>query len=95
MDSGQFDLTTIKNTKTYSVMNSISIYKAIKIKWLIINFDGYGFGEDNKLYNFKTGRQLKQVMNNRCIGYRFGNKFISLTKLRTMLYKAEKMYTPF
>ena len=44
---------------------------------------------DNKgiCYNDKTGRIIKQVLNNGCIGYNIKGKFISLTKLRALLEK--------
>jgi len=73
----------------------LSIEKHIKIKWLIKDVDGYGFGNDNLLYNLKTDRQIKQSYNNRCIGYWFGKTFISLTKLKPMLFKPEREILPF
>jgi hypothetical protein len=49
----------------------------------------------NKLFNNKTGRQIKQVYNNGCIGYTIRGKFYSLTFLRSHLIKIEKEKTPF
>ena len=71
------------------------IYKPVKISWLIHGVDGYGFGDDKILYNLKTCRIKKQVYNNGSIGYKFGDKFYSLTKLRSMLYKPKTIYMPF
>jgi hypothetical protein len=67
----------------------------IRIKWNIKGFDSYGFGEDKNLYNLKTGRKLKQSYNSGSIGYWFGKKFYSLTKLKKMLYKPIREYVPF
>ena len=68
---------------------------SIKITWLISGYDNYGFASDKSLYNVKTGRKLKQAYNNRCIGYWFGRKFISLKQLKPLLYKPTKQITPF
>ena len=46
-------------------------------------------------YNTKTGREIKQVYNNRCLGYNIRGKFISLTKLRNDLELIPKINTPF
>ena len=43
-----------------------------------------------KCVNIKTGRVIKQVYNNSCIGYNIKGKFVSLTKLRKELEKIPK-----
>lgn len=43
----------------------------------------------------KTGREIKQVYNNRCLCYNIRGKFISLTKLRSDLELIPKINTPF
>ena len=48
-----------------------------------------------KCVNLKTGRVLKQVYNNSCIGYNINGKFNSLTKLRKQLQKIPKESCPF
>lgn len=55
----------------------------------------YKFTKCKKLFNNKTGRQIKQVYNNGCIGYTIKCKFYSLTKLRTHLRKIEIEKIPF
>jgi len=72
-----------------------SITKHIEIKWSIKGFDAYGFGTDKKLYNLKTGRELKQSMNCCSIGYWFNKKFITLKKLKPLLYKEKQNFCPF
>ena len=46
-------------------------------------------------YNSKTGRLIKQVTNNNCIGYIIDGKFKSLTYLRTQLERITKSDIPF
>lgn len=60
---------------TYAVKYYLSF--APKYKWL----------KDNTCYNAKTGRKIKQVVKNRCIGYIIDGKFYSLKYLRTKLIK--------
>lgn len=64
-------------------MNSISITYTYNYQ---LNFaTEYKFTTCNKLFNNKTGRQIKQVYNNSCIGYNIRGKFHSLTRLRKSL----------
>lgn len=67
----------------------------IKIIWYIKGYENYGFGNDKNLYNLKKGNKLKKVYNNRCIGYWFGKKFISLKQLKPLLYKPKLQTLPF
>jgi hypothetical protein len=46
-------------------------------------------------YNSKSGRLIKQVLKNSCIGYIIQGKFKSLTYLRTKLEKIPKYNIPF
>lgn len=72
-----------------------TIHITIRITWYIKGFESYGFGTDKNLYNLKTGRRLRQSYNSGSIGYWFGKKFKTLTSLRTLLYKPEKIKLPF
>lgn len=45
-------------------MSYMTINKTIEIKWIIKDYLTYGFGVDKNLYNTKTNRQIKQVINN-------------------------------
>lgn len=73
----------------------MTITKHIEIVWEIKTIPHYGFGSDKKLYNLKTGREIKQCMNCQSVGYWFGKKFVTCTKLITMLYKVENEKIPF
>ena len=75
--------------------NMQSITKHIEIVWLINSIDGYGFGDDKQLYNIKTGRKIKQSMNCCSIGFWIGKKFITASKIKTMLIKPIKQNCPF
>lgn len=74
---------------TYAIENRVLS------KWLVRGFEHYCFGEDKCFYNKKTNRKLKPTYNNRCLGYWIDRKFISLTKLRTLLYIPKKEILPF
>lgn len=65
----------------------ITINRPIEIRFFIEGFEGYGIGHDLVMYNLNTGRRLKQCMNNACIGYWFGKKFVSIKRLQTIKYK--------
>ena len=49
----------------------------------------------NMCYNIKSGRIIKKVINNACIGYNIRGKFYSLTYLRNHLIKTIKTDCPF
>lgn len=67
----------------YSKMNSISITYALH--WRLKFDHKYMFTKCGKCFNAQTGNQIKQVLQNRCIGYRINGKFKSLTSLRKEL----------
>ena len=74
-------------------MQSISI--TYTIKYFIDFAPNYGWTNDNKCFNLKTNRQIKQVYNNGCIGYSIKGKVYSLHKLRNHLVKVVKCNLPF
>ena len=74
-------------------MDYISITYAIKYE---LSFaPNYKWLSDNSCYNSKTGRKIKKVYNNRCVGYVINGKFMSLTLLRKCLRKPINNKTPF
>lgn len=75
--------------------NMQSITYTIEIKWRIKNFDNYGFGSDKNLYNTKTNRKLKKCYNGGSIGYWFGDSFITLYRLKPLIYKPIEINIPF
>lgn len=72
-----------------------SIEISISVKWMVNGYPDYGFGEDKNLYNLKTNRRLKQSINGGSIGYWIGKQFITLHKIRTLLYRQTKCRCPF
>jgi len=74
-------------------MNRVSISYAIY--WELDFAPEYKWTKCGKCFNSQTGKQIKQVYKNRCIGYNIRSKFVSLTRLREHLKKIEKEHIPF
>jgi hypothetical protein len=55
----------------------------------------YKWSKNNKCFNVKTGRQIKQTYVGGSIGYCICGKFYSLTTLRKHLVKIKKEIIPF
>ena len=64
-------------------------------KWQIINVPNYFIGNDNKVYNLKTGKKLQMQLKGYTKGYYLSGKFYSLKQLRLLLTKIKKEYSPF
>ena len=74
-------------------MNSISATYTLKFE---LSFaPEYKWTICGKCFNAKSGRQIKQVYNNGCIGYSIKGKFKSLKYLRTQLIKVQPITCPF
>ena len=74
-------------------MTSISI--SYTLKYELSFAPQYKWSEKNDCFNVKTGRRIKQVYNNGCIGYSINGKFKSLKYLRTQLVKIQITPNPF
>lgn len=74
-------------------MNSFTVTYTIKYK--IAFATEYVFNQFNDCYNLKTGRKIKKVYNNGCLGYSIKGNFYSLVKLRPYLIKPKKEQLPF
>ena len=75
-------------------MNTISI--TYDLKYQISFASNYQFTSDGKCFNTKTGRQIKQVLNCRSVGYCINGKFHSLSYLRKYLERIpKKEHCPF
>ena len=74
-------------------MNTISIN--YPLLWRIDFAENYQFTKCKKLFNVKTGKQLKQVYNNGSLGYCINSKFYSFNKLRKHLVKIVLNDCPF
>ena len=74
-------------------MSTISITYTLKFQ---LSFaPEYKWTKCGKCFNLKTGRQIKQVYNNGCIGYSINGKFKTLKFLRTQLVKIQMIKCPF
>lgn len=74
---------------------TINQTKIIDISFLIEGYKNYGFGTDKKLYNIKTGRQIKKCLKGYTRGFNLNGKFISQNKLKPLLKKVVKIDCPF
>ena len=74
-------------------MNTISVtYTCI---WQIKFAESYKLTKDGQCFNFKTGKQIKQILKCGCIGYVINGKFYSLNYLRGNLEKIKPEKIPF
>lgn len=74
-------------------MNSISIKYTYNYR--LKHHNNYVWTTCGKCINTQTGRLIKQVYNNSCIGYNIKGKFMSLTRLRKELEKIQIEQLPF
>ena len=68
-------------------MNTITI--TYTLYWQLKSYPEYQFTKCKKCFNIKTGKQIKQVSQNGCIGYNIKGKFKSLFYLRSQIQKIE------
>ena len=61
-------------------MNSISV--TYDLKWQYNKHTYYKWSKCGKLFNTRTGREIKKVVNSRSVGYWIKSKFITLTNLK-------------
>lgn len=73
--------------------NTISVTYALK--WQLKFAHQYKWSKCGKLFNSKTGRQLKKVINGGSIGYWIESKFYTLDNLREHLEFIPKQECPF
>lgn len=74
-------------------MNTITVKYTLKYELKFA--PEYKWCGDNNCFNVKSGRKIKQVYNNGCIGYSIRGKFKSLKFLRTQLIKINRVKCPF
>jgi len=72
-----------------------SLSTTYTLKWQLKTANEYKFSECGKCINVKRGREIKQVINGRCIGYCIRGRFQSLTSLRKQLEKIPDIECPF
>lgn len=71
------------------MINTISITYALKYK--VKGHSNYKISACNKVFNTKTGRQLKRCYNAGSIGYWINRKFITVANLRRQAIKIEQL----
>ena len=76
-------------------MKTATISKNYDFIWMIDFAPNYKFSKCKKLFNLKTGREIKKTLASMTIGYYIKGKFYSLNKLRNHLVKIEKELCPF
>jgi len=74
-------------------METISTTKTLK--WSVKFASHYKFSTDKKLYNCKTGREIKKTVNGGQIGYWIYGNWWSITKLRSEIEIIKKEKCPF
>ena len=57
----------------------------VDLRWQLKGKTNYKWSVCKRLYNTRTGREIKKTMKGRSVGYWIGKKFYSLTYLRTQL----------
>jgi hypothetical protein len=74
-------------------MNRISVNYSLK--WQLKTDYKYQWSECGKLFNVKTGREVKKTLNGGSKGYWINCKFVTLEKLKSEIKLIEKLTTPF
>lgn len=74
-------------------MNSISVKYALK--WQCKFANHYKWTRCGKLFNMKTGKQIKKTLNGGSIGYWIASDFYTLQSLKTQIELIPKQQTPF
>lgn len=64
-------------------------------KWNIKNEENYFVASDSNVYNLKTKKKLQMQLKGYTKGYYLSGKFYSLTQLRKLLIKIDKINCPF
>lgn len=74
-------------------MQRISI--SYTLKWQLKSDHKYKWSTCGKLFNAKTGRLKRKVLNGGSIGYWIGRKFYTLDKLRESIEVIPRVICPF
>jgi len=76
-------------------MNTFTVTKTLKQTYHVKDIDGYSFCSDKKLYNLKTGNEIKQTVNGGSYGYWIQSKFYTLKRLKPLLVRPKRFDCPF
>ena len=74
-------------------MNSISVNYVLK--WQCKFANHYKWSKCGKLFNMKTGKQIKKTLNGGSVGYWIASKFYTLNALKSQVELIPKEQTPF
>ena len=74
-------------------MNTITVTYTLEFR--LKDHHNYQMTKCGKMFNVKTGRQIKKSSNNGSIGYWIGKKFLVITKDKKILERIPKENTPF
>jgi len=67
----------------------------VELRWQIKDKPQYKWSTCKRLYNTKTGNEIKKTMKSRSIGYWIGKEFISINQLKQMVEIIPKTNLPF
>ena len=67
----------------------------VELHWQLIGKENYKWSTCKRLYNTKTGRQIKKTMKGRSVGYWIGREFYSISELKSSVEKIPKNKLPF
>ena len=76
-------------------METITISKTYKLKWQITGYENYKVSPCGKIFNVKSGKEIKRTLNGSTVGFWIKDKFFTLEKLRKLLIKIEYSDCPF
>ena len=67
----------------------------VELRWQIKDKPHYKWSTCKRLYNLKTGREIKKTMKGRSVGYWIGKKFISISKMKNNVELIKNDTCPF
>lgn len=76
-------------------LQMITIHKNIVPKWFIAGAENLVFGDDKKLYNMNTDKEVQPVLKGYTIGYHIKGKFMSRKQIKPLLKRYVEEKLPF
>lgn len=76
-------------------METITISKTYKLVWEISGYEIYKVSKCGKIFNTKSGKEIKKILNGSTVGFWIKDKFFTLEKLRKLLVKIKHSDCPF
>lgn len=72
-----------------------TISYTVEFRWQLKEKYWYKWSTCKRLYNTRTGREIKKTINGGSVGYWISRKFISLNKLKDHLEVIQNIEVPF